>query len=314
MPSRGSLTIPLGALLVPDAFAAWLLDQPLGAGALELPALVEMAMLADSCRPNEDPENALRLRRPLAKALASMASPPPNASPDAVAATLREGVAVLDPTTGIVGLPNVSTGAAVGRIMRAPEEHRAAGLLALRWAVELQSAACIDPAVPELFRRAHAAEAAEYVAKQAGLRERDVLYGEQDGVYLLLAPRDDAAEIRAVRQQLAKCTTWSDTRRVLSPGWHQRLVDECGPANGEDRLHLPTNLSGEPWPFLNLHVVPKLVPYKLLRRFGERFDGVAGYGWNLPLERADDLIAALEAAGATCTEDPDLEGIFADDL
>jgi hypothetical protein len=142
-----------------------------------------------------------------------------------------------------------------------------------------------------------------------------LLYGATEDEALVFVPVAMATELLTIHQCAPTWKTWGDARRDLSPPRYADLLDLhwVGPAPDiETPLELESLLRDGPWPLLSHRQMADWLPAAVLEDHGEIYDTMLSSGVNLPVDREDEILMALEERGVRCTSDPRVAELFSD--
>jgi len=175
----------------------------------------------------------------------------------------------------------------------------------------------VEPQPPAPPRRPPAPERKASARRK---QDRDLLWACDEADNLVFAPRAVVRDLRIAREQIPKCRTWRDAKKLLPVKYFEEFVDRCvapvnQPPRDEDAI-APEDLRIEEWPLLRYHEMEDWLPAVLFSRFSKDFEGLMESGTLLPAyddecESQDDKIVAwLERRGFTCELDRRLPELF----
>jgi hypothetical protein len=153
-------------------------------------------------------------------------------------------------------------------------------------------------------------------------RSRDLVYAIDEADHVLFAPRAVALEIIETREKLAACQTWGDARASLPGERLDELVDELVAPNDQppdddaviDAEDLDNLKREHDWPRLPYDASVECLPEDIVEEFGTDYSGAFDSGVHLDVDRVDELVESLEAAGYRCEQDPRVEALFGFDV
>ena len=199
----------------------------------------------------------------------------------------------------------------VERAEAAGDEHADYGLIAVKWAADVQLRICSNSFFWAEFRKRVGPRP---LSGKAGASE--LVYAITEHETVVLAPRALYEDIRATRAALARCRTWGDARARLSADRLAELRElAVAPADPEpaDDAPLDTDtIAGGCWPSLWYGAMADWLPEAVVHDFGTEYSTMLDSGVNFDAQSVRALLAALREVGFSCHRRPQLAELFDD--
>lgn len=133
----------------------------------------------------------------------------------------------------------------------------------------------------------------------------DVVVGIVFDLYVAVVPREDAVQVRAIKEALYSSSSWAEAREKLVPVDPEFLDGRLDPdEDPDDYDYDPVGVLGESWPPPALGITEEVVPAELAQRWGDVDRANPSGSWlQIDAEHLDGVVSDLQALGWSVTVD-----------